>query len=188
MNPFLVCMVWNVTVFAGGGDVNRPLQSDSTDTSVVQSLRRNRVEVRYGEPGATFEFRHSWLTFLSTDLFVSSNSMRGAGIGVSVDPVPVLSFQAILGYPPYMDAIVDGPVFDPEYNYGFRGAFLIPLDLVQSRLYVSLSAGKVWVVDKNYDPSGGFPPARTDDVVVPTTTRKETRTLEFFEIGLGLRF
>ncbi len=188
MNQLLVGMVLNFAVLAGGGDMDRPLQSDSTDTSVLQSLRRNRVEVRYGEPGATLEFRHSWLTFLSTDLFVSSNSMKGAGIGVSVDPVPVLSVQAIVGYPPYTDAVVDGPVFDPEYNYGFRGAFLIPLDLVQSRLYVSLSGGKVWVVDKNYNPSGGFPPARTDDVVTPSTTQKEIRTLEFFEIGLGLRF
>ncbi len=188
MNHFLVCMVWNVAVLAGGGDADRPLQRDSTDTTTVQTVTRNRIEVRYGEPGGTFEYRHSWLQYLSTDLFVSTNGMRGAGIGLSVDPFPVISIQAVLGYPPYTDAVVDGPVFKPEYNYGFRGAFLIPLDLVQSRLYVSLSGGKVWVVDKNYDPNAGLMPPRTSDEVIPSAVRKEVRTLEFFELGLGLRF
>jgi hypothetical protein len=141
-----------------------------------------------GEPGATFEFRHSWFPFLSTDLYVSTNGMRGGGIGVSLDPFPVLSIQGMVGYPTYADAVVDAPTFDPEYNYGARGAFLIPMNLLHSRLYVSLSYGKIWVVDKNYNSSGGFPPAHTDDVVIPPTVGKEIRTLEFFELGLGLRF
>lgn len=188
MNHFLVCMVWNVAVLAGGGEMDRPLQHDSTDSAAVQTVARNRIEVRYGEPGATFEFRHSWLPFLSSDLFISSNGRRGAGFGISVDPIPVISVQGVLGYPPYRDAVVDGPVFDPEYNYGFRGAFLVPLNLAHSRLYISLSAGKVWVVDKNYNPRSGFLPVPPSDEIIPASTRKEVRTLEFFELGLGLRF
>lgn len=181
-------MVWNVAVLAGGGDADRPLQRDSTDSTVSRAIARNRIEVRYGEPGATFEFRHSWLELLSTDLFLSTNGMRGIGIGVSVDPVSILSLQGILGYPSYTDPVVDGPVFKPEYNYGFRGSILIPLDLSQVRLFVTLSGGKVWVVDTNYDPNSGFLPARTTDEVPASAVRKETRTLEFFELGLGLRF
>ncbi len=188
MNQLLVCVVWSLTLWAEDGDADRFPQGESTDTSTALSITRNRVEFRYGEPGATFEFRHSWITYVSTDLFLSTNSMRGIGLGISVDPFPILSIQGILGYPPYTDQIVDGPVFDPEFNYGFRAAFLIPLSLQVSRLYVSLSAGKVWVVDNDYTEDGGFLPARTLDVAVPATTRKETRTLEFFELGLGIRF
>jgi len=188
MNQLLACLFWSVTLAAGGGDADRHPQGESADTSTEQGITRNRVEVRYGEPGATFEFRHSWFTYVSTDVFLSTNSMRGGGLGISVDPISMLSVQGILGYPPYTDQVVDGPVFDPEYNYGFRAAFLIPLALLQSRLYFSLSAGKIWVVDNDYTEDGGFLPARTLDVIVPVTTRKETRTLEFFELGLGIQF
>lgn len=181
-------MVWNFALLAGGGEADRPLQHDSTDTTIVPGTPRNRVEVRYGEPGATFEFRHSWFDLLSSDLFVSTNGMRGAGIGISVDPFPILSAQALLGYPQYTDRVVDAPIYDPDYSYGFRGAFLLPLDLARLRIYVSLSAGKIWAVDKNYNPNSGFHLARTTDELGPAAVRKEVRTLEFFELGLGLRF
>jgi hypothetical protein len=181
MNHFLICMVWNVAMLTGGGDTDRPLQSDSTD-------RLNRIEVRYGEEGGTFEYRHSWIQMLSTDLYLSTNMMRGIGAGISFDPISFLSFQGSFGYPVGTDKTTDGPVFDPEYTYGVRGAVLIPLKLLQSRLYVSLSSGKVWIVDKNYSSGGELLPPYSSDVVVPVATGKETRTMEFFEIGLGIRF
>jgi hypothetical protein len=181
MNHFLICMVWNVAMLTGGGDTDRPLQSDSTD-------RLNRIEVRYGEEGGTFEYRHSWIPMLSTDLYLSTNVLRGIGAGISFDPISLLSFQGSFGFPVGSDQPTDGPVFDPEYTYGVRGAVLIPLNLLQSRLYVSLSGGKVWIVDKNYSAGGGLLPPYGNDVVVPVTASKETRTMEFFEIGLGIRF
>ena len=180
-------MVWNVAVLAGGGVDDRPLQRDSTDVPAMQSVVRNRIEVRYAEPGGTFEFRHSWAPWISTDLWMSTNTLHGLGLGISIDPVPLLSFQGILGLPVGKDNATDGASFAPNYDYGIRGAFLIPLPLVRSRLYLSLSGGKIWIVDTNYG-SGGFPTLRTEDIAVPSVTRRETRTSGFFEIGLGLRF
>jgi hypothetical protein len=188
MNHFLICAVWNVAILAGGGDMDRPLQSEGADSVAVQTSPRNRVEVRYGEQGATFEFRHSWIPLVSTDLYLSTNGLRGLGLGVSLDPVPVVSIQGSVGFPVGSDRIVDGPTFSPDYTYGIRGAFLIPLDLGQARLFVSLSGGKVWIIDKNYNPNAGFFIRPTDDTVILSGTRKETRSIEFFEVGLGLRF
>ena len=194
MNQFLIGMVWNVAVLAGGGNMDGPLQSFGADTSVTSASLKNRFEARFGQTladnqsGASFEFRHSWLPYLSSDFYLSTNEMRGLGVGLSLDPFSMLSAQGTLGIPSYTERVADGPTFDPEYTFGVRAALLIPLDLLQSRLYLSLSGGKSWVIDTNYDPSAGMPTARADDIIVPTPIRKEIRTVEFVEIGLGVRF
>ena len=194
MNHLLLCIVWNAAFLAGERTPDASLKDAGTDTANVVSAFSNRVEVRVGttlaenESEVSFEFRHSWFPFLSTDLYVSSNAMRGIGLGLSVDPISILSFQGCFGLSSYTDRVVDGPVFDPEYTYSVRGAFLIPLDVLQSRFYLSLSGGKTWVVDTNYNPATGFPPPRTDDTIVPSATRQEIRTVEFVELGVGIRF
>jgi hypothetical protein len=194
VNHFLLCVVWNVALATGDGNVEPSVQSALSDTANIAHSFSNRVEVRIGESLSqnvsemSFEYRHSWFSFLSSDLYLSTDPMRGIGVGLSVDPVSVLSFQGSFGLPSHTERIVDEPVFNPTYTYGVRGAFLIPLELLQSRIYVTLSGGKTWVVDTDYNPSGGLWLPRTDDTVVPTTVRKEVRTVDFVELGVGIRF
>ncbi|MBI4546352.1 MAG: hypothetical protein HY707_00105 [Ignavibacteriae bacterium] len=154
--------------------------------TVSNSDKLNAFEVRGGfDERIEIEYRHLWLSFVSSDLTVGIGHYDGINVGLSLFPLPFIVVQPSVGIANWHELIIDAAELQPEYVYKFRGGMLIPVGNVQDGFYLSLTAGTATLVDNNYCYNCGFRPAGDFE---PLKYRTERRTINSFSFGLGVKF
>jgi hypothetical protein len=101
--------------------------------------------------GAGVEYHYSAMSFASTDLILGAGP-PGLGAGISLSPVSYIFGQAMIGKTVYEEiGQVGGPVgFRPDFVYGWRAGFYVPLNPASANLFLSLSAGRIELVQREY--------------------------------------
>jgi hypothetical protein len=147
----------------------------------------NVLEVRYGLEAIDVEYRYAWFPFLSTDITLRALRGEGVSVGFSLYPLPFFSMQTCIGLPMYESIAVDGPAFKPDYLYGLRIGVLVPVGPRNSPFMISISSGKLLVVDRDFCYNcGGFPPA--GEQIPEPRYRNEIERIDLFALGLAIRF
>lgn len=150
---------------------------DSTNTDPTNSL-----EIRISSSTvAEIQYSRKWWPALSTDVIIQT-SMFGPSLGLTANPLPFAFIQGRVGYHMYDGGQVeDGPVWKPDLMYSYRVGLGIPS--VNSKVYILISFGKLWVVDRNFCYTcGGFPPP---GVIFTPKYRDEYEIYDMLSIGIG---
>lgn len=94
--------------------------------------------------GAGLEYRYLWIPFLSTDA-VLSLSRPGVGFGMRISRVWLVFARGVVGIGAYEEvAAADGPApFRPNYLFGWKADFRIPIALKKTSVYFTFAAGQV---------------------------------------------
>jgi hypothetical protein len=157
---------------------NQLWSQDQTKKDPSQSL-----EFRLANP-TLLEAEYGWqvLPTLSADALIQT-SRSGFSAGLTFAPILIAFLQLRIGYPVYAGLqLVDGPPqWRPDLMYGYRVGMALPGR--NSRMYINISVGKLWVVDWDYCYTcGGFPPPGT---VVKPITRDQYEIFDMFSVGIG---
>jgi hypothetical protein len=142
-----------------------------SNTSAAQDKQEKEkhyfTELRTGNRYNAFnlEFSRRFLDYFSGNIIFAFYNTGVQG-GISFHPLSFLYVQSLIGITGYRSEAVDAPQFKPDYVYSFAGGVRIPLG--RSPVAFSFSYRTVTMVQKDYDPNGGFLP--------PDYTRQPRRT------------
>jgi len=165
------------------------LAQDSASTHPAHKrfgVERNAIEVRSMSDDLELEYRHGWFGFFSTELFArAGQESREAGIGTSMYLLHVFFAQGAVGLGEKQYSVTDVAPFSADYILRARCGMLLPLGrFLEAPVYLSLSGGKTWFVQRDYCVNCGYM------VRNPGPPRYEKFMLEEdrLQLGFGVQF
>ncbi len=150
-----------------------------------QNPANSSIEFRIGaSTGFEIQYSRRLLPVLTADILLQVFK-TGPSVGLTIAPLPILFLQARVGYPLYSGGQAeDAPTWKPDLMYAYRAGLCVPSK--DSKVFINLSYGKLWVVDRDFCYNcGGFPPP---GVVVIPQYRDEYQIFDLVSIGVGGTF
>ncbi len=183
----VVRAICGVSAMLLGFDVLRGQDTLAFDATIATQLRKSHhIEIGVNTIGAGIEYQYQVVSFVSADAILSLRQ-PGAGLGLTFTPVSFFFIQAAIGTVQFENApSADGPPpFRPDYAYGWKAGFRIPIAPKRSSLYVLVGVGQLTYIEKNYQFNGGgwilSPPPEPQ-------YREEIRMRDIVALGIGYTF
>lgn len=155
--------------------------AQTTEATIQEKL--NAFEARLSSPSILeLQYSRRWFSIASTDAAVQLGKTTFS-LGVTLHPLQFLFVQGRIGLPAFRgEQALDGPLaYSPDVAYALRAGVMIRFR--SSPLFVTLSGGTFWAVERNYCYTcGGFPPS---SVMVVPKYRDETERHEIIALGFG---